>query len=96
MNRSMKFAALAASLFVTTAFAEDKKEVTVAERDSVSQVNLGTPAIEIRKSLSGADPRQVARLDAQVVELQRTVGELEMQLANSPHYLDQSDVVSTP
>jgi hypothetical protein len=96
MNRTMKFSALAVSLFVTTAFAQDKKPVTVAERGPVSQVNLGAPAIEITKSPSETDPGQVARLDAQVVELQRAVDELEVQLANAPHYLDNPAAVSTP
>jgi hypothetical protein len=96
MNRSMKFAALAVSLFVTTALAQDKKAITVAERDSASQVELGAQVIEIRKSQSETDPEKVSRLDGQVIELQKTVSELQWQLANAPHYLDNPATEGTP
>ena len=91
MNRSMKFAALATTLFVTPLLAEEK--ITVAERDATSQV---AQVIEIRKSSGETDREKVTRLDAQVVELQRAVSNLEVQLANAPHYFDNPVGESTP
>jgi hypothetical protein len=38
----------------------------------------------------------VSRLDGQVIELQKTVSELQWQLANAPHYLDNPATEGTP
>jgi len=100
----MKLAATATGLLVATSFAQDKKPMTPAQTEVVAQVKskamkerqsmmnktkaIGDQVAGIQKSLTRMDQDKVAGLQAQVVALQKSVDELQAQLANAPHYFD--------